>query len=399
MPTKSLLLFVFSIFALFLPAAPDAPQTNDGPIAIHPKHPQFAQKSVYMTRAEWPRPSTQAHWAPSESPIVGGALPGMLSHAHIECQAPIYGMIARAPISFDCQVQAFHLPGSVTVGSMGSDWANTLIEWDRPEPMIGDPHGLVVRQVRVTFGTAKMPESGVWRADIFARAQLDNGTRFDAMQEIPICVNCDGTEPEEAFLLTSQMGQFLKSSPLPGQHGGPTVDYLGFLPIIAPLTRRYEVPVRAFSYIMDQTFPGGGAFEQVHRPNLHFNDPGILVRRVEVPPPATDIILDAMIFDPVILGPGKSKVSAGWKDDTGTGNDRFLPNEASMAFIVVEVDVPPVGTPPPPPPPPPTATPCVGSWGYIQTSPTTIERIFTITAQPTNGGTSCAVVAAGAIGG
>jgi hypothetical protein len=340
------------------------PQDNEGAIQIHPKHPQAGLKSHYATRAEWPRPSSQVHWSPSENPIEHLLLHlRKISHAHMECALPIYGITARATLRFGCQVQAFHMPGRVEVFSTGLYFPDIVIEWDRPEPMIGDPNGVVVRQINVTLSANTMPLKGIWRVAMTARAQLDNGTRYDATQEIPLCVACDGSENEGDFILTTHVSGFFNVSPLPGSRGGPTVDLFGFLPIIGvPLERRYEVPVRSFAYQQDQAFPGGGAFEQTHRPNIHFGDPGILWRRIAVPPPAVNGVNDIAIFDPAVLGPGKSKVSLGWKDDTEGGNDRFAPGEQFMAFVVVEVEAP--GTTTPPTEPPPSACAGVYEWRF-----------------------------------
>lgn len=345
------------------------PQDNEGAIPIHPKHPQAAQKPAYASRAEWPRPSSQVHWSPSENPIEHLLLHlRKISHAHMECALPIYGIIARAPIRFSCQVQAFHMPGRIEVFSTGTYPPNTIIEWDNPSDMIGDPNSVVVRQITVTMDTTTMPVKGIWRPAMTVRARLDNNTRYDNTQEIPLCVACDGTEDDMDFILTTHVSGFSNVSPLPGVRGGPTVDLFGFAPIIGvPLDRRYTLRVRSFAYQQDPTFSGGGAFEQIHRPNRHFGDPGILWNRIAVPPPAVNGIDDFVaIFDPVALGPGKSKVSFSWQDDTEAGNARFAPAEKFMAFMDVEVIVPD-GTIPPPPPPPTDPVPCGGTWSVRYT--------------------------------
>lgn len=412
--SKTFFVSLASVLSLWTWMPTMAPQAGPLPDVLQTHgHPQ---KSHYLSRAEWPLASTQAHWQE----------PGMASVAHaghVECRGPWFAEVPRVPFTLDCQIQMFHVAGGLWGTENGSNYGLfghrvSQIEWQRFGPngeriadnslVIGDPNGVVVRPFRITIDPAMsapngsggppipMPENGWFQVVLTAYFQLANGSRTEEEFSMPLYVRGDPGVPETIgefgyqFKVSSRAAVF---SPNSGNaHGVSIAEYIDTYLPIAPLTAPYAVKGQAASYARVAPWPAPefDSVELVLDADLHNGNPGTSL--LKVPPSSqADVPTVVDVVFPTTVAPGAHKLGLIWNHKTGAGSPGIGAGESISSLLVWPFAV---GTVTPPPPPDPID--CQIAWGTpVMTGTAAGLRPFTVTVQPANGGKSCVTVASG----
>ncbi len=356
-------------------------------LTIH-GHPQ---KASYASSADWPFISGQGHWQPANPQ-------GTVGHTHVECTAPLYAELPRtSTLTLACRLQLFHVAGHIA--SVSGPLVSQVV-WETPGPMNGDPMGVVLRNITVTFNPAlsdpnnppqSVPENGWYINMLQARTQFDDGAITNLELFLPFYAKGDPSVPEESgrhIRLGAQSCTFTPHSVFSG-HGCPVSEYTDSYVPVAPVTSALSVPASVASYQLIEGFPGAGLMKQVNNADLHNGVPGTTIQQQTDPDPRHAIFAD-VLFDPAQMVTGLNKVALIWEQCTGAGsaNPQFAAGECASSLLVVHVMKGGGG-------PGPQPVDCAGVKSWLEFSPGLWHQVFTVTQQPANGGKSCAVVVNG----
>lgn len=329
------------------------------------------QKDAYVNGELGPPLSDQAHWlGPS----------GVVQHTHVECWALPWRHTTLESFTTPCQLQAFHLSGRIT--SFWASWASR-IEWQSPSggwvdqvggappiPVEGDPTGLRIVQLRVTFtptlapgldgnpethalqsGMLDIPLHGFWHGQLSASTTFDDGAQGNTTLVAPWWSVADTSHVvdwwNEEFVIGST-GE-LNGPGVPTNAFGKSISYYtnAYLPILAPLTGPVFIPLSGSAYGVSPDLPEGH-LEGFLNPNLHHGDPGQLLLSVS----GRGFAGGTVFIDPAsMLNDGENRLSMTWRQPTtgavpGTGFTEGL--EFTTLFVVPLIKG--EGTAPPPPP-------------------------------------------------
>jgi hypothetical protein len=330
-------------------------------IHLYPYDPSV---TAYASPSAYPTISNQCHWRRANGAFDATTPPQIQSpsigHTHLEFQFPIYGELA-SDLTVPFTIMAFHVDGQVFLNEEFnphvSHWAWDTTDGLKPL-MVGDPAGLKMWTGHATFNIHAtqpwaIPDRGWTDFQATIQTAFTNGSVTVNEIDLPFySVRTPNEETDNAILLRSECRP--KGPMDTSGWNFELVDYVGYLPILSPITSSTPPAPMAATYGYGQG-PTGFA-ETRYDLNLHAGIPGILHES------AGDngnhqAILPHSPFDPaalLALGSGVHKVATIWGQFTTTGDADFEPNEQVSTLLVLSVTVGTDTPPPPPPPPPPT---------------------------------------------
>lgn len=352
--------------------------------AVHPAHPQVAQKPNYSGPSDCKWYSAQGHY---QDDVMTHA---QVSHLHVELCAQPYAVIPRnETFTLPGRVVLYHMAGRVPLNSVYVYWLARPLVWESPGDIVGNPNGVVTRHFTMTIDAANgqaidpfnrfsyRPDHGWFHVGVTAFLQFETmrpngGVEFNTELIIPFYSGDPAATP------THQGTEFVLSGRSSGGQLGTgeiISEYKNVFFPIAPVNARTTVPGISWAYLISQQWPASQPWHwfQVNDLDLHNGVPGTeLGRRTFSPNDGQLQFTSDVVIDPAVLSPGEHKIALWGEQATGTGNASFPANLTRATLLVALVDVG-TGTLPPTEP-----VPCGGTWGW-SFSDSGNQRFFTRT--------------------
>jgi hypothetical protein len=331
------LLFFFVLF-------PIAAQAQ----TIH-QYPYDANVIAYTSPSAYPNISNQCHWRRANNLLDNTVPPQIqspsLGHTHLEFNFPIYAELG-SDVTVPFTIMAFHVDGEVSLNEEFNPNVS-LWAWDTPtgaKPiMTGDPAGLKMWTGHATFNIHAtqpwvIPDRGWANFIATIETHFTNGSVTVNELDLPFySVRAPNEETDNQIILRSEC-----RPKGPNDTSGwnfELVDYVGYLPILSPITSSTPPAPMAATYGYGQG-PTGFA-ETRYDLNLHMGIAGILHESAG-DNGNHEAILPHSPFDPaalLALGSGVHKVATIWGQFTTTGDADFEPNEQVSTLLVASVTV------------------------------------------------------------